>query len=92
MSFHIIPFFFLVTAVGISYQSCLPIYLFFRTTQDPRLDNDVAVLHVAPVLVPVLDDAGKNNAVNFPAGQVLLVFLPANVFHGVWLKKDLLMG
>lgn len=66
--------------------------LFFRTTQDPRLDNDVAVLHVSPVFVPVLDDAGENDAVDFPASQVLLVLLPANILHGVWFEKDLLMG
>lgn len=47
---------------------------------------------MAPVFVPVLDDAGENDAVDFPASQVLLVFLAANVFHGVWLEKHLLMG
>lgn len=65
--------------------------LFFRATQDPRLDNDVAELHVPAVFVPVLDDAGEDDAANLPIGQVLLVLLSAHVLHGVRLEQHLLV-
>lgn len=65
--------------------------LFFRATQNPRLDNDVAELHVPAVFVPVLDDAGEDDAANLPVGQVLLVLLSAHVLHGVRLEQHLLV-
>lgn len=65
--------------------------LFFWATQDPRLDNDVAELHVPAVFVPVLDDAGEDDAANLPVGQVLLVLLSAHVLHSVRLEQHLLV-
>lgn len=73
----------LVTFLSLSVPS---LGLFFWATQDPRLDNDVAELHVPAVFVPVLDDAREDDAANLPVGQVLLVLLSAHVLHGVRLK------
>lgn len=43
------------------------------------------------VFVPVLDDAGEDDAANLPVGQVLLVLLSAHVLHGVRLEQHLLV-
>lgn len=65
--------------------------LVLRTTEHPRLGNDIAVLQMTSVLVAVLDDAGEGYTAYLPARKRLLV-LASDIFHGFGLEGDAMVG